>query len=52
MPRSLQDVLNHVDELATRFEDHDADPASVADAAALRAVRAVRNPAISDTGSG
>jgi hypothetical protein len=40
MPRSLQEILDHADEMATRFENHDADPADVADATALRAVRA------------
>ncbi len=40
MPRSLEEILHHADELATRFENHDAKSADVADATALRAVRA------------
>lgn len=40
MPRSLEEILHHADELAARFEGHDADSADVADATALRAVRA------------
>jgi hypothetical protein len=39
MPRSLEEILQHADELAARFEGHDTDPATVADATALRAVR-------------
>ena len=39
MPRSLEEILHHADELAARFEGHDADPTAVADASALRAVR-------------
>lgn len=39
MPRSLEEILHHADELATRFENHDAEPAGVVDASALRAVR-------------
>ena len=26
MPRSIQEILDHADELATRFEDYDPDP--------------------------
>ncbi|MBA3250557.1 MAG: hypothetical protein H0T66_09705 [Geodermatophilaceae bacterium] len=37
MPRSLQEILDHADELARRFEDHDR--ADVRDAAPLRAIR-------------
>lgn len=40
MPRSLEEILHHADELAARFEGHDADSADAADATALRAVRA------------
>jgi hypothetical protein len=40
MPRSLEEILHHADELSTRFENHDAEAADVADATALRAVRA------------
>ena len=27
MPRSIQDILDHADELAARFEDYEPDPA-------------------------
>jgi len=27
MPRSIQEILDHADELAKRFEDYEADPA-------------------------
>lgn len=37
MPRSLQEVLAHADELKRRFADHD--PADVRDAAPLRVLR-------------
>lgn len=37
MPRSLQEILDHADELARRFKEHD--PADVRDAAPLRAIR-------------
>ncbi|MGH9103024.1 MAG: hypothetical protein ACRDYD_08610 [Acidimicrobiales bacterium] len=40
MPRSLKEILDHADELAGRFEDHDIDSSDVKDAAALRSVRA------------
>ncbi len=39
MPRSLEEILHHADELAARFKGHDADAADVADATTLRAVR-------------
>ncbi len=29
MPRSIQDILDHADELAKRFEDYEADERSV-----------------------
>lgn len=37
MPRSAQEILDHADELAARFEH--AEPDDVRDAGALRAVR-------------
>lgn len=37
MPRSLQEILEHADELERRFADHG--PADVRDAAPLRALR-------------
>ncbi|HET6560355.1 MAG TPA: hypothetical protein VFG72_00625 [Marmoricola sp.] len=37
MPRSLQEILAHADELERRFADHE--PADVRDAAPLRALR-------------
>jgi len=37
MPRTAQEILDHADELAARFEQ--AEPADVRDATALRAVR-------------
>ena len=40
MPRSLEEILHHTDELSARFENHDGNPAAAAaDATALRAVR-------------
>jgi hypothetical protein len=36
MPRSAEEILAHAAELAKRFEDHEPDPASIKDAAALR----------------
>ncbi|MHB8296391.1 MAG: hypothetical protein ACYDH5_17625 [Acidimicrobiales bacterium] len=39
MPRSLEEILHHAEELAARFEGHDADATGVAGATALRAVR-------------
>jgi hypothetical protein len=40
MPRSLDTILKHAEELAARFEDHEPDPGALRDATALRAVRA------------
>lgn len=40
MPRSAQEILAKADELAARFEDHDPEPGSGDDAAALRSLRA------------
>lgn len=37
MPRSLQEILEHADELERRFEEHE--PKDVRDAAPLRAIR-------------
>ena len=37
MPRTAQEILDHADELATRFEN--AEPGELRDATALRAVR-------------
>lgn len=37
MPRSLQEILDHADELERRFESHE--PADVRDATPLRAIR-------------
>ncbi len=37
MPRSLQEILEHADELRRRFEDHE--PSDVRDAAPLHAIR-------------
>ena len=37
MPRSLQEILEHADELGRRFEEHE--PADVRDAAPLQAIR-------------
>ena len=37
MPRSLQEILEHADELGRRFEEHE--PADVRDAAPLHAIR-------------
>jgi len=39
MPRSLEQILAHADELAERFERHESDPSEIRDAAPLRAVR-------------
>ena len=39
MPRTAKEILDQADNLAARFEDHDADPSEVRDAAALRALR-------------
>jgi len=40
MPRSLKQIIDQADQLATRFELHEPDPSEIKDAAALRAVRA------------
>lgn len=40
MPRTINEILAHADELAARFENHEPDIGQVGDAAALRALRA------------
>ncbi|CAN5898625.1 hypothetical protein BH23ACT5_BH23ACT5_10350 [soil metagenome] len=40
MPRSIDTIIKHAEELAARFEDHEPDLEAVRDAAALREVRA------------
>jgi hypothetical protein len=39
MPRTMQEIIDHADELARRFEDHEPDPARVHDARALAKLR-------------
>ena len=39
MPRTTKEILDQAEALATRFENHDPDEASIKDAASLRAVR-------------
>lgn len=39
MPRSVDDILRHADELAARFEDYEPDPAQELDAGAVAALR-------------
>lgn len=39
MPRSIQDILDHADELAKRFEDADPGADDMQDATALRQLR-------------
>jgi hypothetical protein len=39
MPRSLQEILSHADELAHRFEDYEPRPGDRKDAGALREIR-------------
>ena len=39
MPRTVQEILDHSDELARRFEDYQPDPSDRRDPAALAAVR-------------
>ena len=47
MPRSLQEILDHADELARRFEEHE--PTDVRDAAPLHGIReAVTERAVSE----
>ena len=39
MPRTVQEILDHAEELARRFEDYQPDPSDSRDPAALAAVR-------------
>jgi hypothetical protein len=39
MPRRVEDILRHADELAARFEDYEPDPAQELDAGAVAALR-------------
>ena len=39
MPRTVQEILDHADELARRFEDYEPDPSDRRDPEALTAVR-------------
>ena len=39
MPRSVEDIFRHADELAARFEDYEPDPAHELDAGAVAALR-------------
>lgn len=39
MPRTVQEILDHADELARRFEDYEPDPSDRRDPGALVAVR-------------
>jgi hypothetical protein len=39
MPRTVEEILAHADELAKRFEDYEPRPGDAKDAAPLRAVR-------------
>jgi hypothetical protein len=39
MPRSVEEILAHADELAQRFEDYEPDPADERDVAAISALR-------------
>ncbi len=39
MPRSIEEILNHADQLSDRFKNHEPDADSITDAAALSALR-------------
>jgi hypothetical protein len=39
MPRTIDEIINQAEELATRFEDHEPDSDDVRDARALRELR-------------
>lgn len=39
MPRTVEEILAHADELAARFENYEPDPAHELDAAAVTALR-------------
>ena len=41
MPRSVEEILKHADELATRFENYEPDPRDEIDPAAVAALRMV-----------
>jgi len=45
MPRSVEDILRHADELAARFENYEPDPAQELAAAALRSAVLERSEA-------
>ena len=40
MPRTVEEILAHADELAARFENYEQNPADEVDAAAVRMLRA------------
>lgn len=40
MPRSVEDILQHADELAERFENYEPDPADEPDVGAVTLLRA------------
>jgi hypothetical protein len=40
MPRTVQEILDHADELAARFEDYEPNPGDERDLEALAAVNA------------
>ncbi len=39
MPRSVEEILQHADELAARFENYEPDPSDALDPAAVSALR-------------
>lgn len=39
MPRTIDEIINQAEELATRFEDHEPDADDIKDATALRELR-------------
>ncbi len=39
MPRSVEEILKHADELAARFEDYEPDPGDERDPSAVAALR-------------
>jgi hypothetical protein len=39
MPRTMQEIIDHADELVRQFEEHDPDPARIRDAQALAKLR-------------
>lgn len=41
MPRTVEEILQHADELSARFEDYEPDPADKRDAPAFAALRSV-----------